>query len=67
MMKEPEKAHVSDETFDDFLASEDLLAVCEEDAIKEIIADQIRDRKTSFDPMSNMASGAAGLEDLRAR
>jgi antitoxin HicB len=35
-------ARVSDETFDDFLASENLLAVCEEDAIKEIIADQIR-------------------------
>jgi hypothetical protein len=43
MMKEPEKAHVSDETFDDFLASENRLAVCEEDAIEEIIADQIRD------------------------
>jgi antitoxin HicB len=36
------KARVSDETFDEFLASEGLLAVCEEDAIKEIIADQIR-------------------------
>jgi hypothetical protein len=35
-------ARISDETFDDFLASEDMLAVCEEDAIKEIIADQIR-------------------------
>ena len=32
----------SDETFDDFLAREGLLAACEEDAIKEIIADQIR-------------------------
>ena len=37
------KARVSDETFDDFLTSENILAVCEEDAIKEIIADQIRD------------------------
>lgn len=36
------KAGVSAETFDDFLASENLLAGCEEDAIKEIIADQIR-------------------------
>jgi hypothetical protein len=35
-------ATVSVETFDDFLESENLLAVCEEDAIKEIIADQIR-------------------------
>ena len=37
------QARVSEETFDDFLASDNLLAVCEEDAIKEIIADQIRD------------------------
>ncbi len=36
------KARISDETFDDFLANENLLAACEEDAIKEIIADQIR-------------------------
>jgi antitoxin HicB len=36
------KARISDETFDDFLIEENLLAVCEEDAIKEIIADQIR-------------------------
>jgi antitoxin HicB len=36
------KAHVSDETFDEFLAGEGLLAQCEEDAIKEIIADQLR-------------------------
>ena len=35
-------ARVSDETFDDFLSGEGLLASCEEDAIKEIIADQIR-------------------------
>jgi DNA-binding phage protein len=36
------KARVSDETFDAFLAGEGLLAQCEEDAIKEIIADQLR-------------------------
>jgi antitoxin HicB len=36
------KATVSTETFDDFLATENLLATCEEYAIKEIIADQIR-------------------------
>ena len=41
-MEDLRKPHVSDETFDEFLASEGLLAVCEEDAIKEIIADQIR-------------------------
>lgn len=33
---------ISAETFDEFLASDGLLAVCEEEAIKEIIADQIR-------------------------
>jgi antitoxin HicB len=42
MMDSQANARISDETFDDFLASENLLAVCEEDAIKEIIADQIR-------------------------
>lgn len=41
-MEHTGKASLSDETFDEFLASEGLLAVCEEGAIKEIIADQIR-------------------------
>jgi antitoxin HicB len=36
------KATISAETFDDFLESENMLATCEEDAIKELIADQIR-------------------------
>ena len=40
MMEQIGKARISDETFDDFLASENLLAACEEDAIKEIIADE---------------------------
>ncbi len=42
MMDNLGKAAISEETFDDFLASENILAACEEDAIKEIIADQIR-------------------------
>jgi antitoxin HicB len=42
MMQQLAKARISEETFDEFLASENMLAVCEEDAIKEIIADQIR-------------------------
>ena len=41
-MEQVGKARTSDETFDDFLESQGLLAICEEDAIKEIIADQIR-------------------------
>ena len=41
-MEQVGKARVSDETFDEFLEGQGLLAVCEEDAIKEIIADQIR-------------------------
>ena len=41
-MEQVGKARVSDETFDDFLESQGLLAICEEGAIKEIIADQIR-------------------------
>ena len=41
-MEQAASARVSDETFDDFLDGAGLLATCEEDAIKEIIADQIR-------------------------
>jgi len=36
------KARVSDETFDEFLAGQGILAECEETALKEIIADQIK-------------------------
>jgi len=36
------KARISDETFDDFLEQEGLLAQAEEAALKEIIADQIK-------------------------
>ena len=40
---EPRKGHVAhDETFDEFLAKEGMLAETEELALKEIIADQIR-------------------------
>ena len=42
MMTNSKKATISDQTFDDFLEGENLLASCEESAIKEIIADQIR-------------------------
>jgi antitoxin HicB len=42
MMASKAQATVSDETFDEFLESQGLLAICEEDAIKEIIADQLR-------------------------
>ena len=37
-----QKAGVSAETFDDFLDSQDMLDTCEERALKEIIADQIK-------------------------
>jgi hypothetical protein len=35
------KAHVSAETFDDFLAEQGILGACEERAIKELIAEQL--------------------------
>ena len=35
------KAHVSNETFDEFLAQQGILGTCEERAIKEIIAEQL--------------------------
>lgn len=41
-MTKSTKARVSDETFDDFLDEEGLLAQAEEAALKEIIAEQIK-------------------------
>jgi antitoxin HicB len=35
------KAHVSEETFDEFLAEQGILGACEERAIKELIAEQL--------------------------
>lgn len=40
-MAQKRKARVSDETFDDFLASQGMLAACEEVAIKRVLAWQI--------------------------
>ena len=40
-MNTNEKARVSDETFDEFLAGQGMLEACEDHAIKEIIAAQI--------------------------
>jgi antitoxin HicB len=41
MMTTNGKARVSEETFDEFLAGQGLLEVCEDQAIKEIIATQL--------------------------
>ena len=35
------KSYISDETFDEFLASHGILEVCEDHATKEIIAEQL--------------------------
>ena len=56
-MEQRGKAHMSEETFDEFLDSIGLLAVCEEDAIKAIIADQ----------MAAIAGGTVGKGDLGGR
>ena len=40
-MTQKRKARVSEETFDDFLASQGMLEACEDHAIKEIIAGQL--------------------------
>ena len=40
-MEKKKKAHVSQETFDEFLAEQGMLGTCEERAIKEIIAEQL--------------------------
>ena len=42
-MTDQKKPHVSKETLDDFLQSQNLLADCEELALKEFIADQIKE------------------------
>jgi antitoxin HicB len=41
MEKQTRKARVSEETFDEFLASQGMLEACEDHAIKEIIAEQL--------------------------
>jgi antitoxin HicB len=41
MEKQTRKARVSEETFDEFLASQGILEACEDHAIKEIIAEQL--------------------------
>ena len=43
-MEQTTKARVSDQTFDEFLGQQGLLAACEMDAIKEIIANRMRFR-----------------------
>jgi len=40
-MVKKNKARVSEETFDKFLAEQGMLGTCEERAIKEIIAEQV--------------------------
>ena len=40
-MAQKRKGSVSEETFDDFLASQGMLAACEDHAVKELIAEQL--------------------------
>jgi antitoxin HicB len=40
-MTKKKKGHVSQETFDEFLAGQGMLGACEDHAIKEIIAEQL--------------------------
>src|SRR5271167_154448 len=41
MMTQKRKGRVSEETFDEFLAGQGMLAACEEHAVKELIAEQL--------------------------
>jgi antitoxin HicB len=41
MMVKNGKARLSEETFDEFLAQQEMLGTCEERAVKEIIAAQL--------------------------
>jgi len=40
-MSRKRKGSVSEETFDDFLASKGMLKACEDDAVKELITEQL--------------------------
>jgi antitoxin HicB len=40
-MAQKRKASVSEETFDEFLADQGILGVCEDHAVKELIAEQL--------------------------
>ena len=53
-MEHSGKASLSEETFDEFLDSIGLLALCEEDAIKAIVADH----------MAAISSGTVGKREL---
>ena len=46
-MPENRKARVSEETFDEFLASQGLLKACEDHAIKELVAEQLAAEMTA--------------------
>ena len=48
-MEQIKRARISEETFDDFLAEQGLLAACEDLAIKEVIADQIAEAMKTLD------------------
>lgn len=59
-MEALDTARISDDTFDDFLASENLLMACEADEIEELIADQ--DRATEKE--ASMLEGIDGTDEL---
>ncbi len=40
-MTQKRKAGVSEETFDEFLAEQEILGACEDHAVKELIAEQL--------------------------
>ncbi len=48
-MEQIKRARISEETFDEFLAEQGLLAACEDHAVKEIIADQIAEAMKALD------------------
>ena len=61
-----------DQSFDEFLAEQGILAECEELALKEIIADQIRDAMVAnglskADMAARMQTGRRELEELLDR
>ena len=48
-MEQIKRARISEETFDEFLAEQGMLAASEDHAVKEIIADQIAEAMKALD------------------
>ena len=61
-MAQKRKAGVSEETFDEFLASQGILEACEDHAIKELVAEQLAAEAAS--PLEDIREGVSAFLDV---